>query len=351
MESSVNWATPTADELPDEDRDSLHTLPICILPVSTSVFRRARVVKNSRLESVIEFFSAAGCGRGQMDVSGVPKFLGLEQATQHPDVKLLKTVATLPSFDVYSLRILLRAKNIPVVDSSTLKLSPAKVQELSSYMTAFTRPLIAEVFGADTQVTQFKDIVGMFRGENADAVRLRLETLANRLGIPIEAIPRFLEDYADIFMSLSYYRNCLDHLLPQVQIFMDGLEMVRGNQQMKADRGLMEILRRMEGTINGKLSNITGKVESFERSTNDMWRDLTADRFKKIESAVSRYHTSIGGALCALSVKMSAWVTQFPTPAGGVGRRAAFLMSDMRQGLEYLEGQDDDAPILAALNG
>jgi hypothetical protein len=351
MDSAVNWATPSADEVPDEDRDSLHTLPICILPVSTSVFRRARVVKNSRLESVIEFFSAAGCGRGQMDVSGVPKFLGLEQATNHPDVKLLKTVATLPSFDVYSLRILLRAKGIPVVDSSTLKLSPAKVQELSSYMTAFTRPLNAEVFGADTQVTQFKDIVGMFRGENADAVRLRLETLANRLGIPIEAIPRFLEDYADIFMSLSYYRHCLDHLLPQVQIFMDGLEMVRGNQQMKADRGLMDILRRMESTINGKLSNITGKVESFERSTNDMWRDLTADRFKKIESAVTRYHTSIGGALCALSVKMSAWVTQFPTPAGGVGRRAAFLMSDMRQGLEYLEGQDDDAPILAALNG
>lgn len=351
MEAAANWTTPTADELPDEDRDSLHTLPISILPITTPVFRRARMVKNSRLESVIEFFSAAGCGRGQMDIAGVPKFLGLEQATGHPDVKLLKTVATLPSFDVYSLRILLRAKGIPVVDSSTLKLSPAKVQELSSYMTSFTRPLIAEVFGADTQVSDFKDIVSMFRGENAESVRARLETLASRLGIPIETIPRFLEDYADIFMSLSYYRHCLDHLLPQVQTFMDGLDMVRGNQQMKNDRALMDILRRMEGTINGRLSSITGKVESFERSTNDMWRDLTADRFKKIEGAVSRYHTSIGGALCALSVKMSAWVTHFPTNAGGVGRRAAFLMSDMRQGLEYLESQDDDAPILAALNG
>jgi hypothetical protein len=348
--AATNIAPPGTDELSDEDRDSLHTLPICILPVATAVFRRARVVKNSRLESVIEFFSGAGCGRGQMDISGVPKFLGLEQSSQHPDIKLLKTVATLPSFDVYSLRILLRAKNIPVVDSSTLKLSPAKMQELSSYMTAFTRPLIAEVFGADTKVSQFKDIVGMFRGDTADAVRLRLETLANRLGIPIEAIPRFLEDYADIFMSLSYYRHCLDHLLPKVQVFMDGIEMVRASQQMAHDRGLMDTVTKMEAVINGKLSNITGKVESFERSTNDMWRDLTADRFKKIETAVSRYHTSIGGALCALSVKMSAWVNQFPTPSGGVGRRAAFIMSDMRQGLEYLQTQDDDAPMLAALN-
>jgi len=286
--AAPNIAALGTDELPDEDRDSLHTLPISILPVTTPIFRRARVVKNSRLESVIEFFSGVGCGRGQMDITGVAKFLALEGKAQHPDVKLLQTVSNLPSFDVYSLRILLRAKNIPVVDSSALRLSPAKMQELSSYMTSFTRPLMAEVFGADTKVSEFKDIVGMFRGENADAVRLRLETLANRLGIPIEAIPRFLEDYADIFMSLSYYRHCLDHLLPQVQIFMDGIAMLRANQQMAHDRGLMDVVSKLESVINGKLSNITGKVESFERSTNDMWRDLTADRFQKIEAAVSR---------------------------------------------------------------
>lgn len=352
MNAATKWsAPPDSDELSDEDRNSLHTLPICILPVTTPVFRRARIVKNSRLELVIEFFSAAGCGRGQMDITGINKFLGLEPGAQHPDAKLLQTVASLPSFDVYSLRILLRAKGISIMDNSTLKLSPTKIAELSSYMTAFTRPLIAEVFGGDTRVNGFTDLVGLFRAENADAVRLRLETLANRLGIPVESIPRFLEDYGDIFMSLSYYRHCLDKLLPHVQSFMDGIAMVRDSHQLAHDRGLMQMVTRMEATINGKLSNITGKVESFERSTNDMWRDLTADRFKKIEAATSRYHTSIGGALCALSVKMSAWVNQFPSPSGGVGRRAAFIMSDMRQGLEYLENQEDDAPMLAALNG
>src|SRR6201989_33635 len=243
---AANIAPLGIDELPDEDRDSLHTLPISILPVTTPIFRRARVVKNSRLESVIEVFSGVGCGRGQMDITGVAKFLALEQNAQHPDVKLLQTVSALPSFDVYSLRILLRAKSIPVVDSSTLKLSPAKMQELSNYMTSFTRPLMAEVFGADTQVSDFKDIVGRSRGENADAVRLRLETLPNRLGIPIETIPRFLEDYADIFMSLSYYRHCLDHLLPQVQLFMDGIAMLRASHQLSHDRGLMDTVNRME---------------------------------------------------------------------------------------------------------
>jgi hypothetical protein len=47
---------------------------------------------------------------------------------------------------------------------------------------------------------------------------------------------------------------------------------------------------------------------------------------------------------------MTAWSTQFPNASGGVGRRVAFIMSDMRQGLEHLKVSGDDAPMLAALN-
>jgi hypothetical protein len=341
-----------SEELSDHDRDSLHTLPISILPVKTQIFRRARMVKNSRLESVIEFFSGVGCGRGQLDVSGVAKFLALEQVPPHPDVALLHTIGNLPSFDVYSLRILLREKQITIADKSALMLSPSKVASLSSYMAHFTRPLVAEIFGRDTATAEFRDILGLFRADNAESVRARLATMAERLGIPIDAIPKFLEDYGDIFMSLSYYRQCLDQLLPQVQSFMDGIAMVRANRQLSQDHALMNMIGMIEATINGRLSSITGKIESFERSTNDMWRDLTAEKFKKIETLVAHYHTSIGGALCALSVKMSAWTDQFPNSSGGVGRRAAFIMSDMRQGIEHIQATtQDDAPMLSVLNG
>src|SRR5579863_440490 len=107
-------------EIADEDRDSLHTLPIGILPIRTSIFRRARLVKNARLEPVVEFFGAAGCGRGQIDVRKLQSFMGMQDQTPHPDIVLLQTVGNLSSFDVYSLRILLRANNIDVPDSSSL---------------------------------------------------------------------------------------------------------------------------------------------------------------------------------------------------------------------------------------
>src|SRR5436305_12269009 len=114
------------NELPDEDRDSLHTLAISVLPVKTQIFRRARLVKNSRLDSVIEFFNGVGCGRGQMDLRHTGKFLALPE--KHPDVELLQKVGMLPSFDVYSLRIQLRAHGIIIPDGCALTLSPGKIE-------------------------------------------------------------------------------------------------------------------------------------------------------------------------------------------------------------------------------
>jgi hypothetical protein len=131
---------------------------------------------------------------------------------------------------------------------------------------------------------------------------------------------------------------------------MGDVRILRATHQLAQDKSLMSALDMIEATINGRLANVTGKIESFQRSTDDMWRDLNGDKFKKIEALVSRYHTSIGSALCALNVKMTAWTAQFPTSGGGTGRRAAFIMSDIRQGIEYLQGQEDDAPMLAALN-
>lgn len=341
----------SATEISDADRDSLHILPLATLPIVHPVLRRARLVKNTKLDSAVEIFNAPGCGSGQFDVPEISKLFGLSKTPPDPDVELLQRTAVLPSYDVYSLRILLRACNIPIGDASALCLSPAKIESLSAYMANFTRPLVVEIFGENTNVDRFTDIVGLFRDCNAETVRQRLATMADKLGIPVPAIPKFLEDYADIFMSLSYYKQCLDQILPQVQSFMIALADIRGNHQLRNDANLMKALDFTESTINGTLANITGRLESFDKSTADMWRNLSAERFRKIEQLILSYHTVIGGVLCALSVKMNAWTRQFPV-AGSAGpvRRAAFIMSDMRLGIDRISAIEDTRPVLSELN-
>jgi len=340
-----------ASEISDADRDALHVLPLAALPLNHPVLRRARLVKNSRLDAAIEVFNAPGTGSGQFDVTEVSKVLGLPKSPPDPDVDLLGRVPVLPSYDVYSMRILLRSCGISIRDESILNLSPAKIESLNAYMARFTRPLVSEIFGEEVDTSQFNSIIEMFRNCSADTVRERLAQMADRLGIPVSGIPKFLEDYADIFMSLSYYKQCLDLLLPQVQNFMTSLGDIRTNHQLRSHTNVMKTIDLTEEVMNNTLANVTGRLESFEKATQDMWRNLSAERFRKIETVIMSYHTVIGGVLCALTVKMNAWSRQFPVSASaGPVRRADFIMSDMRQGIERISAIEDARPVLAELN-
>jgi len=354
MSAAARKVTAAAEagggEQSDADRDALHILPIAILPVVHPALRRTRLVKNSSLETMVEMFNIGDAGSGHMAVPAAARALGLSETPPHPDLVLLRKVSHLPSFDVYSLRVLLRGCGIQIADDSALRLSRAKMESLNSYMAVFTRPLVAEVFGGETAVGGFTDLVGMMRNCPAETVRDRLGALSGKLGIEIGAIPKFLEDYADIFMSLSYYRQCLDIILPLIDDFMKTVTDLRGNYQMKQDPNFMRVLDTMEETINALTANVTGRLESFERSTNDMWRDLTAERFVRIEALIKSLHTSIGGVLCALSVKLYAWQRLFPKSSStGPMRRAEFIMSDMRQGIDTIRTLEDSAPMMSVL--
>jgi hypothetical protein len=338
-----------SEEQTDADRDALHILPVCILPVRHPALRRTKLVKNSSLESMVEMFTS-DAGSGHMAVTAAARAVGLAENPPHPDLVLLRKVSHLPSFDVYSLRVLLRGSGIAIADDSALRLSQAKMESLNSYMTVFTRPLVTEVFGNDARVAGFTDLVGMMRSTSAETVRSRLAALSEKLGIEIGAIPKFLEDYADIFMSLSYYRQCLDVILPLLEDFLTTVADLRGNYQMRQDVNLLRSLDIVEQSVNGLTANVTGRLESFERSTNDMWRDLTAERFSRIETLISSYHTAIGGVLCALSVKLYAYKRLFPKSSNaGPMRRAEFIMSEMRQGIDTIRAIEDSAPMLSQL--
>ena len=106
----------------------------------------------------------------------------------------------------------------------------------------------------------------------------------------------------------------------------------------------------MQTMINGLMAGITGRFENFDRSTKDMWNDISAIRFRKVRDLIEKYHTTIGGVLCALSVKMDAWSNLFPDKdSGGPVKRSEFIMSEMKQGIDKIQKIEDDAPMLSEL--
>lgn len=335
----------------DADRDSLHILPLAAIRLKTPALRRARLIKNAQLNAVVELFDSLDTGSGQIEISALGREFGWPEVPLHPDLMLLRKLALLPSFDVYSLRILFRELDIEIASDDVLKLSAAKVAELTTYMMTFTRPLIREIYqDADINITTFEDVLNLFRNPDRKKAHERLQFMAQRLGIEIPEIPKFLEDYGDIFLSFSYYRQCLDSIVPAIDDFLASMGEFKNNYQLRNDANLMKTCEFMESTINELLAGITGRFENFERSTNAMWNNLSAERFQRVRAIIRSYHTTIGGVLCALSVKMNAWSKLFPDrKVGGPVRRAEFIMSEMKQGIDKIQKIEDSAPMLAVI--
>ena len=339
------------DDISDVDKDSLHILPLLTLPLETKTLHRARLIKNVRLKSVVEFFEDASTGSGQMEVEQLAAEFNWDARKPPKDLIMMRKISKLPSYDVYSLRLALRDLDIEVDDQDALKLSPSKNKELSAYMTDFTRPLIQQIYGGgDMDIQSFADVIHLFRNPDVKVALEKIRVMSQKLEVNPEDIPKFMEDYGDIFLSLSYYRRCLDNLEPRITEFLDAMAELRQNFHYKNDTNLMGTMSMLESTINGHMAAITGRFENFERGTKHMWDEISAARFRKVENLIQSYHTTIGGVLCALTVKMDAWVRLFPNPtAGGPGRRAEFILSEMRQGIENIQEIEDSAPMLSSL--
>ena len=164
-----------------------------------------------------------------------------------------------------------------------------------------------------------------------------------QLNIRITQIPTFLEDYGDVYLSLAYFRHCLDQNMPIVNSFCDVLPEITQSNLLKDNLGLMQTCRFIENRLESAVTQIAGIIETFRVNTESMWENLSPDGFNSMVDVIHAYQTKLGGALCALHVKMKLWSDMFPNKdVGGVQRRAEFIMTHMRQGIDKIEEIDYD---------
>lgn len=336
----------------ENERDSLHILPLDILPLETPGLKRARMIKNANLDSVIELFRDANAGSGQLNVMDLPNEFDWDAGHNHPDMILLRKAAALPSYDVYSLRVALRQLGINIADNEALQLSPEMNKELTTYMTDFTRPLILQIYGKedDMKIETFEDVIALFRDPDVKTALEKLKMMAEKLGIKPEEVPTFIEDYGDIFLSLSYYKKCLDSVSPIIENFIDSMPELRKNYSLQHDQSLQKTVNMMDTRISKLTSQVRQRFREFEEGTKDMWDDISAKKFRKLQSTIKSHHRSLGGVLCSLCVKMDAWHRLFPTRhSGGPQKRGEFIMLHMRQGMDKMRGMEESTKVLEKL--
>ncbi len=98
--------------------------------------------------------------------------------------------------------------------------------------------------------------------------------------------------------------------------------------------------------LNDLMASTTGRFEKFYNDTDEMWDNISTEKFRETETLIKSYHTTIGGVLCGLGIKMSAWKKRFPSPqSGGPYARAEYLLNSVRPGMETIMAINQGAPL------
>ncbi len=330
----------------DTAKDSLYILPLSILPLVTGGLQKARLIKNSRLQNMLELFTDDSAGSGQIMPKDLVMVFHFDEKNES-DLKIINQVSELPSYDIYSLRIELRKLDIKVDDHESLRLSTQQSGQLNEYMQVFIQPLVASVFGDKSgEASDFQGLIRLIQNPDHRVARANLTKLSDALGVELMAIPKFLQDYGDTYLSLAYYQFCLDRIRPGLEDFFASMEMIRTNQHLRGNTNLMAVCKTVANKLQALFAEVNSVLDIFRAVTDDMWDEISGERFRTVEGMIRDYQTKIGGALCALTVKTNAWEEKFPDPSvDNLARRADFIMSEMRQGIEKIEpiGYEDAA--------
>ncbi len=339
MDSGMVESRSEIDDEFSRDLDSLYTLPLRILPLKSSFFRRGKMIKDYRLETAIEVFSNEETGSGRIYLDEIqPEAFDQSEKEVQEDFALLTKLGRLQSFDVYSLRISLRELEIPVRSQDHLSLSREKRAELNEQMKLFTQPLLRQVYGeSDLDAAKESDIIKLISDPDTNVALDRLRGLSELLDIELVNIPTFLEDFSDIYLSLAYYQQCADEIGEQIDDFRGELQELRDNWQLRQNHRLMKTCEAIGKTLTRFDDGVQQRFDAFNANTDKMWENVSAERFRKIEAVIKAHHTTIGGLLCGVGTKMKAWRTLFPDPAaGGPVARADALMSHFVPGIEKI---------------
>lgn len=327
--------------------DSLHILPLNQLPLKTPSLKRARLVKNVRLDSVIELFSDKDSGSGQVEICDLGETFNWPSGRKHPDERLLAMLARMKSFDIYTLRIQFREMHIDTESFDSLRLSPEKVAELTPYMKEFTQPLIDRIYGpaddSGTDVNGLGELVNLFAVPNKEDALRNLRLMAEKLNISLREVPKFLEDYGDVYLSIAYFKDCLDALIPQILCFEESMKDLMKNHQLRNDRRLTHSIEHICEKVSDVTQSVLNRFNSIENHSRSFWDKVSADSFARAKRSIQADHVAIGAVMCGLSVKMDGWQDRFGT-GGSLMNRANFVMSDMIQGMDLISaiGKDGD---------
>lgn len=327
------------------DRDSLHVLPLSSMPLKTPGLLNGVMIKNARLDSVLEVFRDKDAGSGQVALDGLEEVFPSYKEELAADQAVLSKLSTLRSFDVYSLRIHLRNLGVDVNSADALSLSDEKLADLAQAMHEFTRPLLAKLYGAEFKGESFSEAFEKMSGEEKKKALKNMKTMSKDMKMGIDELPKFIEDCGDMYLSIAYFENNLMDLIPDVKELIQWMNEIKQNSQLRQDKDVMALCQKTEKNLKVIVSSIQKRLSFFRTAFVEFWGTVNAETYESLKRNLMASHTNLGAVLCGLTVKIELFNEKFPSRSGSLKNRAEFIRSDIAVGLAELAHEELTTPL------
>lgn len=332
----------------DIDRDSLHVLPLSSMPLQTPGLLNGVMIKNARLDSVLEIFRDKDAGSGQVDLDGLTEVFPSYKEELAADQAILSKLSSLRSFDVYSLRIHLRNLGVDVNSADALSLSDEKLAELADAMQEFTRPLLSKLYGDGFKGDNFAEAFDKMSPVEKKAALKNMKTMSKDMNMGINELPQFIEDCGDMYLSIAYFENSLMDLVPDVKDMIEWMNEISQNSQLRQDKDTMKLIQVTEKNLKVIISSIQKRLSFFRSSFTEFWGTVNAETYDILKKNLMASHSNLGAVLCGLTVKMELFNEKYPTRSGSLKTRAEFIRGDIAVGLADLAHEELTTPMSVA---
>ena len=329
--------------------DTVDELPLSIIPLKNSTLRKAKLLKNSKLETVVEMYNDPLTGSLQIptddkltDALGI----GHSEAAEH-DKLIIQQLSKLDSFDIYSMRSSLQRIGLDLeLPDEALQLSDEMKKTLSKYARAFTVPLLKKIYGLESDAVDDTsgDLNKLFQNPDKQLVKENLMKLSESTGIPLQEIPTFIQNYSDVYQSVSYFKYTYDMIKGDTDRFLEWIESVITHKDIMSTPQTQKTCREVQRNMEYIIVSLRERFDLFTRSFTVFWSDINAQSFAELRRDVTENYESIGHVLCAVVVKIKRWSEEFPfNDAGSLNRRAKFAATELAPGIEGVKRTEEAA--------
>jgi hypothetical protein len=163
-----------------------------------------------------------------------------------------------------------------------------------------------------------------------------LDVVAANLEISVKELPNYLQEFGELFLSVSYFESIFREYNPKLDQFLLWAEDGVKNSNLRNDPNAQRELTQTEKKFRELKENLEARFRLLGNITQIDWQDLGASEFKKIQREISSQQANLAIGLCGLAVKMIEWECQFPSAGGSPQQCLEFLSAEANTGLDNL---------------